>query len=198
MVGVLQTEDTETMQTAQERQLIAGLQARGRGGGAGAGGPLRLPDFPARHAPHEEPRRCGGSHAGRPDEGLSEGRRVPRGRGAFVLDLSDHFQYRDVAAAKHSALRVRPSRSANGRWPPRATRNSRAHRASRPTGRACRTRRCCGFSCGRRSPRAIEELPEIYRAPVVLRDIEGLTTEEASTRLKLKDQTLKSDCIAAG
>jgi RNA polymerase sigma-70 factor (ECF subfamily) len=27
---------------------------------------------------------------------------------------------------------------------------------------------------------------------VVLRDIEGLTTEEASTRLNLKDQTLKS------
>jgi RNA polymerase sigma-70 factor (ECF subfamily) len=40
--------------------------------------------------------------------------------------------------------------------------------------------------------RAIAELPEIYRAPVVLRDIQGLTTEEASTRLKLKDQTLKS------
>jgi RNA polymerase sigma-70 factor (ECF subfamily) len=39
---------------------------------------------------------------------------------------------------------------------------------------------------------AIDELPEIYRAPVVLRDIEGLTTEEASTRLKVKDQTLKS------
>jgi RNA polymerase sigma-70 factor (ECF subfamily) len=39
---------------------------------------------------------------------------------------------------------------------------------------------------------AISELPEIYRAPVVLRDIQGLTTEEASNRLKLKDQTLKS------
>jgi RNA polymerase sigma-70 factor (ECF subfamily) len=39
---------------------------------------------------------------------------------------------------------------------------------------------------------AIEELPEIYRAPVVLRDIEGLTTEEASSRLNVKDQTLKS------
>ncbi len=39
---------------------------------------------------------------------------------------------------------------------------------------------------------AICELPEIYRAPVVLRDIQGLTTEEASSRLKLKDQTLKS------
>jgi RNA polymerase sigma-70 factor (ECF subfamily) len=39
---------------------------------------------------------------------------------------------------------------------------------------------------------AIAELPEIYRAPLVLRDLEGLSTEEASTRLHLKDQTLKS------
>ena len=39
---------------------------------------------------------------------------------------------------------------------------------------------------------AIEELPEIYRVPVVLRDIHGLTTEEASSRLRVKDQTLKS------
>ena len=39
---------------------------------------------------------------------------------------------------------------------------------------------------------AISELPEIYREPVVLRDIEGLTTQEASSRLRLKDQTLKS------
>lgn len=39
---------------------------------------------------------------------------------------------------------------------------------------------------------AIRELPEIYRAPVVLRDVEGLSTEEASQRLKVKDQTLKS------
>jgi RNA polymerase sigma-70 factor (ECF subfamily) len=39
---------------------------------------------------------------------------------------------------------------------------------------------------------AIRDLPEIYRAPVMLRDIQGLSTEEASSRLKLKDQTLKS------
>jgi RNA polymerase sigma-70 factor, ECF subfamily len=39
---------------------------------------------------------------------------------------------------------------------------------------------------------AIADLPEIYRAPVVLRDIQGLSTEEASSRLQLKDQTLKS------
>ena len=40
--------------------------------------------------------------------------------------------------------------------------------------------------------RAIDELPEIYRVPVLLRDIQGLSTEEASSRLRLKDQTLKS------
>ena len=39
---------------------------------------------------------------------------------------------------------------------------------------------------------AVQELPEIYREPVILRDFEGLTTEEASSRLKVKDQTLKS------
>jgi RNA polymerase sigma-70 factor (ECF subfamily) len=39
---------------------------------------------------------------------------------------------------------------------------------------------------------AVQDLPEIYREPVILRDFEGLTTEEASTRLKVKDQTLKS------
>ena len=36
------------------------------------------------------------------------------------------------------------------------------------------------------------ELPAIYREPVILRDLRGLSTEEASRRLKVKDQTLKS------
>lgn len=39
---------------------------------------------------------------------------------------------------------------------------------------------------------AIRELPPIYRIPVVLRDLEGLSTEEASERLSVKTQTLKS------
>ena len=39
---------------------------------------------------------------------------------------------------------------------------------------------------------AVEELPPIYREPVILRDLKGLTTEEASSRLRVKDQTLKS------
>jgi RNA polymerase sigma-70 factor (ECF subfamily) len=44
----------------------------------------------------------------------------------------------------------------------------------------------------RRVLRAILALPAIYRAPVVLRDIQGMSTEEASAMLRVKDQTLKS------
>ena len=39
---------------------------------------------------------------------------------------------------------------------------------------------------------AVGDLPEIYREPVILRDLRGMTTEEASTHLRVKDQTLKS------
>ena len=39
---------------------------------------------------------------------------------------------------------------------------------------------------------ALKELPSIYRAAVVLRDVQGLSTREASALLKLKPQTLKS------
>jgi len=44
----------------------------------------------------------------------------------------------------------------------------------------------------RRLFRAILNLPVIYRAPVMLRDIQGMSTEEASAMLHVKDQTLKS------
>ena len=47
-------------------------------------------------------------------------------------------------------------------------------------------------SCARGSSQAVVELPAIYREPVILRDLKGLSTEEASTRLRVKDQTLKS------
>jgi len=39
---------------------------------------------------------------------------------------------------------------------------------------------------------ALVELPAVYRVPVLLRDIRGLTTEEASATLRVKSQTLKS------
>ena len=44
----------------------------------------------------------------------------------------------------------------------------------------------------RKLARALPELPSIYRVPVILRDIHGLSTEEASAKLGIKEQTLKS------
>ncbi len=39
---------------------------------------------------------------------------------------------------------------------------------------------------------ALTHLPAVYRIPVILRDIQGLSTEEASAILRVKTQTLKS------
>jgi len=39
---------------------------------------------------------------------------------------------------------------------------------------------------------SLTHLPAVYRVPVILRDIQGLSTEEASAVLKVKPQTLKS------
>jgi RNA polymerase sigma-70 factor, ECF subfamily len=39
---------------------------------------------------------------------------------------------------------------------------------------------------------ALKEMPVLYRAPVLLRDVQGLSTEEASAILHVKEQTLKS------
>ena len=39
---------------------------------------------------------------------------------------------------------------------------------------------------------ALTHLPLVYRTPVLLRDIQGLSTEEASAVLRVKPQTLKS------
>ena len=40
--------------------------------------------------------------------------------------------------------------------------------------------------------RALQDLPVLYRTPVILRDVQGLSTEEASAVLHVKEQTLKS------
>jgi RNA polymerase sigma-70 factor (ECF subfamily) len=40
--------------------------------------------------------------------------------------------------------------------------------------------------------KALTFLPEVYRVPVLLRDVQGLSTEEASAVLRVKPQTLKS------
>jgi RNA polymerase sigma-70 factor (ECF subfamily) len=43
-----------------------------------------------------------------------------------------------------------------------------------------------------RLTKALRDLPSIYRQPVLLRDVHGFSTEEASALLRVKDQTLKS------
>ena len=91
------------MQTAQERELIAGL----RSGDEAAVQALadrygsRIFQLAMRYMKNREDAEEVTQDV--PDEGLSEGRRVPWGRGAFVVDLSDHFQHCDVAAAKHAS-----------------------------------------------------------------------------------------------
>ena len=44
----------------------------------------------------------------------------------------------------------------------------------------------------RRLVDVLQELPPLYRTPVLLRDVRGLSTGEASAVLRLKPQTLKS------
>ena len=39
---------------------------------------------------------------------------------------------------------------------------------------------------------ALTHLPQVYRVPVILRDIHGMSTDEASAVLRVKPQTLKS------
>jgi RNA polymerase sigma-70 factor (ECF subfamily) len=39
---------------------------------------------------------------------------------------------------------------------------------------------------------ALTHLPQVYRVPVILRDIQGMSTDEASAVLRVKPQTLKS------
>ena len=181
------------MDRTQDRQLIARLQAGDEAAVQELADALQLADLSAGAASHEEPGGRRGSHAGRAAEGVPEDRRVSRRCGAFILDLPHHVQHRDVAAAAPTA----PARAAEQERDralaaARDRASSRARRDSRPTGRGCRTRTLLRPQLRDAVAAAMRELPEIYRVPVVLRDIEGLTTEEASSRLNVKDQTLKS------
>ena len=77
-----------------------------RAGSDRSGGPvrhLRSEDLSARVPLSQEPRGRRGSRAGRAAEGVSEDRRVPRRRGAVILDLSHHVQRGDVASPRVQA-----------------------------------------------------------------------------------------------
>ena len=68
----------------------------------------------------------------------------------------------------------------------------RTDAATSPTGATWPTSSVLRSQLRQRVFRAILALPAIYRAPVMLRDIQGMSTEEASAMLQVKDQTLKS------
>ena len=78
---------------------------------------------------------------GRPAEGLPEDRRVPRRRGAVVVDLPDHVQHGDVAAADGRVC-SRQVEVQTGRTSANA-RTSSGRCRSRRTGRRWPTIRCC-------------------------------------------------------
>ena len=176
------------MNRTEDRQLIARLQARDEAAvhelaeryGS------RIYQLALRQMKNRGGRR--GSDAGRADEGLPEDRRVSRRLGAFIVDLPHHVQHRDVAAAELEPARAaqQHERPRDGQDDERATPRQPADWSQMPDEELLRAQLRHAVVT------AIQELPEIYRAPVVLRDIEGLTTEEASTRLHVKDQTLKS------
>lgn len=76
--------------------------------------------------------------------------------------------------------------NAEGQQPPRASRGDVADWSDLADERVLRSQ------LRQRVFGAILALPAIYRAPVMLRDIQGMSTEEASAMLRVKDQTLKS------
>ena len=93
-------------QHESERDLIGRMRA-GDGRSRRRPGVDLRPTDPAACIPLcEELGRCRGSRAGRPDEGVPKDRRLPRGRGAVVLDLPHHVQHRDVAPADRARSRA--------------------------------------------------------------------------------------------
>jgi RNA polymerase sigma-70 factor (ECF subfamily) len=90
-----------------------------------------------------------------------------------------------TASYRHSQLHDRQPGSADGHEPSQVPRDV-ADWSNMADERILRSQ------LRRRVFRAILALPAIYRAPVMLRDIQGMSTEEASAMLRVKDQTLKS------
>ena len=191
MVGVLyEYEDTHTMQTAQERRLIARLQA---------GDAAAVQELTDRY-----------------------GARIFQLAMRYMKNREDAEEVtQDVLMKVHRKVAAFRGDAALSSWIYRITFNTamsrlRSTRAARAADQERERAEAAFDTEGPRVPRqpadwsrmpdeallraqlrdavvaAIEELPEIYRAPIVLRDIQGLTTEEASSRLKVKDQTLKS------
>jgi len=122
--------------------------------------------------------------------------KVHRNVGAFRGDAAlSSWIYRITFNAAMSRLRtVRYQRSQDDdRWP-RSDEGDEAatSRAEVADWSDMADERILRSELRRRVFHAILALPAIYRAPVMLRDIQGMSTEEASAMLRVKDQTLKS------
>ena len=92
--------------------------------------------------------------------------------------------------------RLRTGRLARAAQQPR-TDNALSDATTRPSNEAADWSSLADDQIMRREMReklltALTRLPDVYRVPVVLRDIQGLSTEEASAVLRVKTQTLKS------
>ena len=112
-----------------------------------------------------------------------KGWRVSRRRGTLVLDLSHYVQRRDVTSAHRQYQRTQKDELS-------ITMHDGDERSSMPLDLAdwsdMADERVFRSQLRQRVFSAILSLPAIYRAPVMLRDIRGMSTEEASAMLRVK------------
>jgi RNA polymerase sigma-70 factor (ECF subfamily) len=120
--------------------------------------------------------------------------KVFRNVGSFRGDAAlTSWMYRITFNASISHLRRQRARGA-GRHVPLSTESGSfegAHEEIADSGEPA-DRRLLRSELRRQLASAVHDLPPLYRAPVVLRDIRGLSTEQASVALRVKSQTLKS------
>ena len=182
-------QDPETSYKTDD--LLARLQAGDEQALSRPGRHLRLEDLPARVPVPAQQGRRGRSDAGRAVQGVSEGRRrsaaTRRCRPGSIGSRSTR-RCRGCGRRSTSARRPRSGSDVARRRRRRATppRDEIADWSDLADEQVLRSQ------LRRRVFRAILALPAIYRAPVMLRDIQGMSTEEASAMLHVKDQTLKS------
>lgn len=94
-------------------------------------------------------------------------------------------------AAMSRLRQLRPSRSADGNGDTQGTTDAGAA-AEIPDWSAMADEAALRAQMRRRLAAAVRSLPAIYRDPVILRDVRGFSTEEASSVLQVNDRTLKS------
>ena len=132
------------------------------------------------------------NHPGRAVQGVPKRRRVPRRRGAVVLDLPDHLQRGDVAPAHGALSAVRRTRTGLQRL---TDREESGQPGTRRRGRLVGHGRRAGASLA--GPASSCSAPSLRCRRSIARRSCCATSrecrpEEASAMLRVKDQTLKS------